>query len=172
MNIEKLVTDIFINLINAILVPLVLPVFNFVLNKEKVTESRTDTGTVHLTPSKFGKPKKTSDIDEKITFRNELPAAYFANLVWAVVYMYSNNFRSPFIIVYYTLIVISLILIVFVTRDFSEIIKKRIITWTGIILILFSLIIIFCPLKFNKLFLKDTVSYSQSLTESSTSGDN
>lgn len=157
MDIEKLVTDILINLINAFLVPLVLPVFNLVLNKEKVTDARTDTGTVHLTPSKFGKPKKTPDIDDKVTFMNELPAAYFANLVWAVVYMYSNSFRTPFIIVYYVLIVASLILIVFVTRDFENETKKRLIAIIGIILIITTLVIIVMPFLFEDFFVHDNI---------------
>lgn len=171
MDIEKIITDIIINIINAFLVPIVIPIFTVILKKEAAFETRTDTISVSLEKINSKKPKLISDVDEKIKLRNELPSAYFANLVCGVVYMYSNNFRTPFIIIYYTLIVISLILIVFVTRNYSETTKKRIINVTGIILIIFSLIIIFCPLKFKNFFLKNNVAYSQSLTELSVSGN-
>lgn len=142
---EEMITKIMINIVNAFLVPIVLPIFLNVINREREIETSTDTLKLTLDKFTFFKIKKV--YDDKTPFYKDLPSAYFANLVWAVVYMYGENFRTPFLVFYYVLIVLCLIYIVFLTRDFSKETKFRSVVIIGIILSIFSLLIIFGPLK-------------------------
>lgn len=170
MGIEKIITDIFINLINAFLVPIVLPIFTLILKRDKAFDTRTDTSEVSIEKTSTDKPKLVSDVDQQIKLRYELPSAYFANLVWAVVYLYSNNFRTPFIILYYTLIVLNLMFIVFTTKDYSEELKTNLIKYVGIGLILLSLTIIFAPYIYSSFFFKNEPTQTEVTLDSPVTG--
>lgn len=136
---ESILIKVFLFITNAIIIPIFIPLLNWLLRKDDYTAD------IKLVKNSDDKSIRMSKSDNITPFIEELPTAYFANLVSIVVYMYSEHFRIPFLIIYYILTVYCILLIIFSKKDFPKKCKEKIVKWIGIILLLFTFIIAIGP---------------------------